>query len=158
MKFIGPTIAMIAAGLLTACTPGGDSPSALSGGPIASNIVTIDINLTLHPPTSTIFGTAGGDQPAVAMVPVGSAVRFVNSDGFAHTATLIPNATTFPLGSPFSISAQHSSGSMISAPWSSGALQAGSSSQTILVDKPGTYLWGCFFHYGAPMRGAIVAQ
>ena len=28
----------------------------------------------------------------------------------------------------------------------------------VLADKPGTYLYGCFFHYTAPMRGAIIAQ
>jgi plastocyanin len=47
---------------------------------------------------------------------------------------------------------------MVSGGFSSGAMQAGSSSQSITVDRAGTYLFGCFFHYGAPMRGAIVAQ
>jgi plastocyanin len=37
-------------------------------------------------------------------------------------------------------------------------MQAGSGSQTVAADKAGTYLYGCFYHYGAPMRGAIVAQ
>jgi plastocyanin len=85
-------------------------------------------------------------------------VQFVNSDSFAHTATAIPGASTFPASSPFSVSAQQQSGTAISSAWSSGTLQAGQASQLIQIDAPGTYLFGCFFHYGAPMRGAIVAQ
>jgi len=111
--------------------------------------MTIDVNLTLH---------RDGYLPDAITVPVGSSIRFMNSDGFAHTATLIPSATSFPSGSPFAASAQTQSGTVISQPWSSGTLQAGSASQTITVDAPGTYLFGCFFHYGAPMRGTIVAQ
>jgi plastocyanin len=37
-------------------------------------------------------------------------------------------------------------------------IQPDSASQTILADKPGTYLYGCYFHYSAPMRGAIIAR
>jgi len=118
----------------------------------------IDINLTLHAPVSTPAGESGGYAPAVTTVAVGSSIRFVNSDGFAHTATLIPGASTFPSASPFAVSAQTQSGSVVSQPWSSGALAAGTGSQSIAIDHAGTYLFGCFFHYGAPMRGTIVAQ
>jgi plastocyanin len=133
--------------LLAACTPGGTlSTGGNSGG---GGVMTIDVNLTLH---------TDGYLPDTITVPVGSSVRFFNSDGFAHTATLIPGATSFPPRSPFSASALTQSGTTLSQPWSSGTLQAGTSSQTITVDAPGTYLFGCFFHYGAPMRGTIVAQ
>jgi plastocyanin len=91
-------------------------------------------------------------------VAVGSQIRFTNSDGFAHTATLIPNATSFPSGSVFDVSALTQKGSAISGPWTSGTMPAGTSSQILTVDRAGTYLYGCFFHYGAPMRGVIVAQ
>lgn len=128
-----------------ACTPGGTSASGGGSG----SAMTIDVNLTLH---------ADGYLPDTLTVPVGTNIRFVNSDGFAHTATLIPGATVFPSGSPFNASAQTRSGSAISQPWSTGTLQAGAASQTINVDATGTYLFGCFFHYGAPMRGTIVAQ
>ncbi|HEY8296885.1 MAG TPA: plastocyanin/azurin family copper-binding protein [Candidatus Baltobacteraceae bacterium] len=140
--------------LCAACTPGaaGTPPPAGGSGSV------IDVNLTQHAPTQTAAGESGGYAPAVTTVAVGSTIRFVNSDGFAHTATLIPGATTFPSGSPFAGSAQTQSGSVISAPWSSGTMQAGSGSQNIAIDRPGTYLFGCFFHYGAPMRGTIVAQ
>jgi plastocyanin len=133
--------------LLAACTPGATAtPGASSGG---TGVTTIDVNLTQHP---------DGYSPDVTTVPVGSAIRFVNSDGFAHTATAIPGATSFPAGSPFTGSAQTQSGTAISQAWSSGTLAAGAASQTITIDRAGTYLFGCFFHYGAPMRGTIIAQ
>jgi plastocyanin len=37
-------------------------------------------------------------------------------------------------------------------------MQASQTSQTITVDAPGTYLFGCYFHYSGGMRAAIVAQ
>ncbi len=145
------SIALLA--LLGACTAGG-VPTTTGGG----GGVTIDVNLTLHAPSSTPYGQSGGYAPAVTTVAVGSQIRFMNSDGFAHTATLIPNAQTFPSGSPFGISAQQQRGTTLSGGFSSGVLQPGTSSQSITVDRSGTYLFGCFFHYGAPMRAAIVAQ
>lgn len=139
--------------LLTACTNGGQAtPAAGGGGQV------VDVNLTLDGSSQTSAGTAGGYAPAATNVAVGTTLRFVNTDGFAHTATLISGATTFPAGSPFTTAAQTQSGSTISQNWSSGTLAAGASSQTLLVDHAGTYLFGCFFHYGAPMRAVIVAQ
>jgi plastocyanin len=132
---------------LTACTPGGKTANIGNAG--GTGITTIDVNLTLH---------VDGYLPDSVTVPVGSSIRFTNSDGFAHTATVIPGATTFPSGSPFTVAAQTQSGTEISQDWSSGVLQPGSFSQIISVNAPGTYLFGCFFHYGAPMRGTIVAQ
>ncbi|HEY2476720.1 MAG TPA: plastocyanin/azurin family copper-binding protein [Candidatus Cybelea sp.] len=139
--------------LLAACTNGG-TPVA-SGG---SGGVAIDINLTLSQPSKTQWGESGGYTPAITNVAVGSEIHFTNTDSFAHTATEIPNVTQFPSGSPFKATATQQSGTNLSGGFSSGALQAGSSSQTISVDRAGTYLFGCFFHYGAPMRAAIVAQ
>jgi plastocyanin len=123
--------------LLAACTAGGIPTS--SGG---AGGVTIDINLTLSQPVQTPYGLSGGFTPAITTVPVGSQFQF----------------TQFPAGSPLGQQATHQSGSNLSGGFTSGALQAGSSSQTITADKAGTYLFGCFFHYGAPMRGAIIAQ
>jgi plastocyanin len=149
------TKACLAFLLLTACTNGGVLAPPGGGG---VQTQTVDVNLTLNPSSQTSAGTAGGYAPAVTNVAVGTLLRFTNSDGFAHTATAIPAATTFPVGSPFSASAQTQSGSSLSQGWSSGTLAAGASSQTILVDKAGTYLFGCFFHYGGPMRSVIVAH
>lgn len=148
------TLLMMA--FLCSCTPGGMS-AILSTGPQAG-VTTIDINLSAHQPSQTPAGTSGGYAPAITTVAVGSAIRFVNSDSFAHTATAIPGTGTFPAGSPFTASAQTQSGSEVSTSWSTGTLQAGAASQIITIDTPGTYLFGCFYHYGAPMRGEIVAQ
>lgn len=138
---------------LTACTNGGIATSSGASGGVA-----IDINLTLSQPTKTPYGESGGYTPPITTIAVGSQIHFTNTDSFAHTATEIPNAQQFPSGSPFNIQAIKQYGTNLSGGFSSGALQAGSSSQSLTVDRPGTYLFGCFFHYGAPMRAAIVAQ
>ncbi|HEV2260934.1 MAG TPA: plastocyanin/azurin family copper-binding protein [Candidatus Rubrimentiphilum sp.] len=138
---------------LVACTNGGIIAQTSGNAD-----QTVDVNLTLDPVARTSAGSGGGYAPVVMTVTVGTRIRFLNSDSFAHTATLIPSATSFPAGSPFTVSAQTQSGSMLSQSWSSGTLAAGASSQTLTVDRAGTYLYGCFFHYGAPMRGMIVAN
>jgi len=143
MKPSGACALLLAA--LSACTPGGMLGAQSGGGATAS----IDVNLTQH---------ADGYLPDSIDVAVGSTIRFVNSDSFAHTATLIPGAVGFPSGSPFTTSALTQSGSAVSQPWSTGSLAAGASSQTLTIDAPGTYYFGCFYHYGAPMRGTIVAH
>lgn len=138
-----------------ACTPGAASmPAGGGGGPVT---VSIDVSLTAHLATPTAFGSLGGYAPPVTTVAVGMGLRFINSDGFAHTATAI-SAAAFPTGSPFTASAQTQSGTKLSQAWSSGALAAGAASQVLTVDRAGTYLYGCFFHYGSPMRGVIVAH
>jgi plastocyanin len=148
--------------LLGGCTPGAASltPGSSGGGSGGGNLVTIDVNLTLHAPSSVPAGQAGGYAPALANLHVGDSIRLTNSDGTGinHTATLIPGAATFPSGSPFSTSAQTRSGAAITDSWSSGILSPGSSSQTIAITAAGTYIYGCFYHYGSPMRGEIVAQ
>ncbi|MBV9333708.1 MAG: hypothetical protein JO146_06850 [Candidatus Eremiobacteraeota bacterium] len=141
--------------LLTACTAGG-IPSSSGGG---GGGVTINISLSQFGPHSTPYGQSGGFSPSVTTVSVGTQLHFTNIDNFCcHTATLIPNATSFPSGSPFTQKATQPSGSTLSGGFSSGALQPNASSQTITADQPGTYLYGCYFHYGAPMRAAIVVQ
>jgi plastocyanin len=140
--------------LLAACTAGGIPTS--SGG---SSGVTININLTLSQPVQTPYGLSGGFTPAITTVPVGSQFHFTNTDSFAHTGSFLGSQfTQFPAGSPLGQSATTQKGSTLSGGFTSGALQAGTSSQTITADRAGTYLFGCFFHYGAPMRGAIIAQ
>jgi plastocyanin len=143
----------LAALVLGACTAGGIPTS--SGG---SGGITIDVSLTQFAPTPTQYGESGGYSPPVTTITVGSQIHFVNVDSFAHTATEILGATSFPSGSPFNVGALQQHGTTLSAGFSSGALQPNASSQTVTADQPGTYLFGCFFHYGAPMRAAIVAQ
>lgn len=147
-------LALALAACASACTPGAASMPTAGGGPAT---VTVDVNLTAHPATASAFGQLAGYAQPVTTVPVGSTIRFVNSDGFSHTATAIAS-NAFPSGSPFTAAAQTQSGTMLSQAWSSGVLAAGASSQSLTVDRAGTYLYGCFFHYGSPMRGVIVAQ
>ncbi|MDQ2679798.1 MAG: plastocyanin/azurin family copper-binding protein [Candidatus Eremiobacteraeota bacterium] len=139
---------------ISACTPGAIGPSGNSNGAAA---VTIDVNLTTHMAISSPLGMLQGYAPETTTVAVGTSLRFVNSDGFAHTATSIAGAT-FPASTPFTLAAFTPGGSLLSAGWSSGDLAAGAASQTFIADKPGTYLFGCAHHYGAPMRGSIVVQ
>ena len=140
--------------VLAGCTPG--APSAGTGSAAAATTM-IDVSLTSSSVASTAYGSAGGFAPAVTTVALGSSVRFVNVDSFSHTSTSIAGAT-FPSSSPFGGSALNLSGNTLSAGWSSGTLGAGTASQPLLADKAGTYLYGCFFHYGAPMRGAIIVK
>jgi plastocyanin len=140
---------LLGAALLStvACTPGSFAPASSTGGPagITGRIVTIDVDLTNDP---------DGYSPQDSMLAVGDGVRFHNSDGFSHTATSIAG-TTFPTVYPFTSAALTQKGSKLSSGFSSGNLTAGSFSQTLLVDAPGTYLFGCFYHYGSPMRAQI---
>lgn len=145
--------APVALVLLAACTAGGIPTSSGGGGGTV-----IAINLTLSVPVKTPYGESGGYKPAITNVPVGSSISFTNTDSFPHTATSILGATQFPPGHKFGNQALTQSGTTLSGGFTTGALQAGTSSQSILVDTAGTYLFGCFFHYGAPMRAAIVAQ
>jgi plastocyanin len=153
-------LAPILLALVSACTPGG---AGLGGGggtvPITGKIVTINVSLTLYSLTQTPAGPALGYSPEVTSVNVGDGIKFFNQDSFSNTATLIPNATTYPAASPFGFSATKQSGNALSRGWSSGALtQSGSTSQTIAVDQAGTFLYGCFFHYSGGMRGEIIAK
>lgn len=147
--------AMLAA--LSACTPNGIGVSGGGGGGGGSTAHVVDVNLTQNLPVGTPYGQSGGMKPPVLTVKVGDTIVFKNSDSFAHTSTFVGNGPSFPSKGP-GASALTQSGMTLSGGWTSGAMQPGSGSQVVTADKAGTYLYGCFFHYGAPMRGAIVAQ
>lgn len=141
-----------------ACTPGGAMPSN-SAGITPQHIVDVDINLAAFGLVQLPAGTARGYSPETVSVRVGDGVRFVNTDNTQHTASFVAG-TTFPSSSPLQFAATSPSGGTgISSPdWSSGSLAPGTTSQTFVVDKPGVYLYGCFYHYSGGMRGQIVAQ
>lgn len=147
---------LLVLGALAACT--NNAPSSGAGSLVpGGSVTTINISLTTSTVVSTAFGNSGGFTPAVTTVPVGTTVRFVNVDSFAHTSTSM-TAAAFPDTSPFGSGALTQGGGTLSAGWTSGSLAAGAASQPLLADKVGTYLYGCFFHYGAPMRAAIVVH
>ncbi len=143
---------------VASCTPGGVTPAGGSNQNV-SNVVTIDVSLSAFGAQQTPAGLALGFSPDVSSVPVGSGVRFVNVDNTVHTASMVVG-TTFPQASPlgFSATSPSSVNTVSSQGWSSGSLQAGQTSQVFLVDRPGVYLYGCFYHYSGMMRGEIDAQ
>jgi plastocyanin len=150
--------ALLLAVLVAGCTPG--APAAGAGGGATGGggpTTTIDVSLTSSTVTSTPYGDAGGFTPVVTTVALGSTVRFLNVDSFSHTASSL-SGTSFPASSPLGSAALNVAGNTLSGGWSSGTLGAGTASQPLLADKTGTYLYGCFFHYGSPMRGAIVVR
>jgi len=154
-----PLLSVVLAAALCGCTAGAPGSGSSGGSATTSNATTtsIAISLTASVVTSTPYGSSGGFMPAVTTVKAGTYVVFVNKDSFAHTSTSM-SATSFPAASPFGSSALTASGTTLSGGWSTGALAPNNASQKLLADKPGTYLYGCFFHYGAPMRGAIVVR
>jgi plastocyanin len=147
-------VSLLLFSVLAGCTPGA-SPAGAGNAAVATT--TIDVSLTSSTVSSTAYGSAGGYTPPVTTVALGSTVRFVNVDSFSHTATSL-SGTAFPSASPFGGAALNVAGATLSGGWSSGTLAAGTASQPLLADKAGTYLYGCFFHYGSPMRGAIVVK
>ena len=126
------------------CTFG--APSA--GSSTLAGATTIAVNLSSF---------LQGYSPDVLTVAVGTRIQFTNTDSFAHTATSI-SAAAFPAASPFDGAALTASGSALSTPWSSGNLTAGATSSVFVADRSGTYLFGCFYHYGHPMQGEIVVR
>ncbi|GAC1403695.1 MAG: hypothetical protein NVSMB64_05790 [Candidatus Velthaea sp.] len=151
MRLLGAITATV---MLAGCTFGAPGSAGVAGG---SSATTIDINLTSHPPTAIDAGVAGGYAPATITVAVGTHIRFVNSDSFAHTASAVSGAT-FPAASPLDGSALSARPGSLAAGWTTGNLTAGTASQEFIADRPGVYLYGCFYHYAAPMRGAIVVR
>jgi len=143
--------------VLAACTPGAPSAGSANAAASTTSLTTIPVSLTTSTVVATAYGSSGGFTPAVLTIPLGSTIRFANIDSFAHTSSSFDGAT-FPAGSPLGGSALNTSGDRLSTGWTSGNLAAGASSQLLLADKAGTYLYGCFYHYGAPMRGAIIVQ
>ena len=149
-------LAIAAIAAMCGCTPGGmAAPSG--GGTAGRNVTKIDVSIAAYGQASTPAGLALGFSPLVATVQVGSGVQFVNVDNTSHTASSV-SGTTFPVTSPLTFAATSASGSVLSAGWSTGTLQAGQMSPVFLADRTGTYLYGCFFHYSGTMRGVLVVQ
>jgi len=150
-------VVAMAAGI-SACTPGAaTTPSSLSRSPISGAII-VHVSLLKYGPSPSTFGTVAGYSPNPLTVSVGSIVQFVNDDNFTHTASFV-STTGFPVGNPLSSAAQTPSGTdLASAGWSSGNILGGAFSQGFTASTAGTYYYGCFYHYGSPMRGVIVVQ
>ncbi|HEY5094775.1 MAG TPA: plastocyanin/azurin family copper-binding protein [Candidatus Eremiobacteraceae bacterium] len=139
-----------------ACTPG--AVSAPAGAGISGKATIIHVSLIKYAKQSSPYGEVAGYSPNVVTIQHGSTVQFVNDDTFSHTASSV-GTSGFPSGDPFSNSALTQSGKdLADANWSSGSLQGNTASQTFSANTPGTYYFGCFYHYATPMRGVIVVQ
>jgi plastocyanin len=135
-----------------ACTPGAVSPPSIG---ISGSAVIVHVSLQKYGKKSSQYGEVAGYSPNVLTVQHGATVQFINDDTFLHTASSV-GSNGFPLNPVIN---SHQSGKDIAdANWSSGELTGGSASQTFTANTPGTYYFGCFFHYAIPMRGVIVVQ
>jgi plastocyanin len=138
------------------CTPGAVSSPA--GANLSGNAAIIHVSLLKFAPKQSPYGTVAGYSPNVLTIQHGSTVQFINDDNFSHTATSV-GTTGFPPGNPFGGGALTQSGTdLAQANWSTGSLQGSTASQTFSANTPGTYYFGCFYHYATPMRGVIVVQ
>jgi plastocyanin len=121
----------------------------------------IQVSLSLSKYTSVQKIDAGptvGVRPSLVRVHVGDRIVFVNDDTDHHTATSLLNAATFVDDPRWTDEALHQSGAIGGGFWSTGDLGPGQRSAPIVARKAGTYLFGCFFDYGAGMRGEIVVE
>lgn len=119
------------------------------------------VNLSLTRYTKITHESAGdsvGTSPAIVHVHVGDSIVFVNNDTDAHhTATGLTGATRF--SEPrWTQAVLKQFGSIGAQPWSSGDLAPGSGSAPMVASTAGTFLYGCFFHYSAGMRGEIIVE
>jgi plastocyanin len=103
-------------------------------------------------------GSTVGVRPGLIRVHVGDRVVFVNDDTDHHTATALVNAATFVDDPRWTDEALHATGAIGAGFWSTGDLAPGQKSQPLVARKAGTFLFGCFFDYGAGMRGEIIVE
>ena len=148
-------LASLFAGLVTA---------ALTA-PIAAGAATLQVELGLQKFPSVVHASAGasaGIKPPTLTAHVGDSVVFVNADADSHhTATGLATsgrAATFPSDPRWTDAALKPSGTIGAGTWSTGDLAPGARSQPMRLSRPGTFLYGCFFDYGAGMRGVIVVE
>jgi plastocyanin len=115
------------------------------------------MSLTKYTTVETIdAGKVVGVHPAVVHVHVGDRIVFANDDSDHHTATSLLGAASFVADPRWTDDALHQTGSIGPGFWSTGDLSPGARSAPLIAQKAGTYLYGCFFDYGAGLRGEIV--
>ena len=151
---IGVCLAAVA---LVACTPGAPPPPTGGSGPIPGAVI-IEVSLLKYPPIPTKDGPVAGYNNANLTIPVGTIVQFHNQDSFNHTASFV-SFTSFPNNNPLTSGAKTQSGKdLFVAGWSTGDIAPNAYSQPLLASVPGKVYYGCFYHYGSPMRGKITVQ
>jgi len=125
----------------------------------SSGPVIVSLSLSKYGTVQTIdAGKSAGVRPEVVRLHVGDSVVFVNDDTDHHTATALVGSTSFIDDPRWTDDALHATGAIGSGFWSTGDLAPGQRSAPLVAKKAGTFLYGCFFDYGAGMRGEIVVS
>jgi plastocyanin len=164
MVYSCPGFVAVAAAVILAAVPGAahaerphasDRQNAGNGG----TVVVVSLSLSKYTAVrSTDAGSTVGVKPDVVHVRVGDSVVFVNDDTDHHTATSLVAASTFVDDPRWTDDALRGTGDIGPGFWSTGDLSPGQRSAPMVARKAGTYLFGCFFDYGAGMRGEIVVE
>ena len=155
MRFLKGLLPVCLAAAAVSCTPGATSAPASS---LLSGSVVIHVSLGKYVAQSQ-YGQIGGYSINPLTIARGTVVQFVNDDNFSHTASSV-GTNGFPKSGPGAGSLTQSGTDFAQTDWSTGELQGGSASQAFTASTPGTYFYGCFFHYSSqtPMRGVIIVQ
>jgi len=134
-------------------------PRAASAADGSTNSATVSLSLTKYGTVQNIdAGSSAGVRPGILKVHVGDRVVFVNDDTDHHTATALVGAGSFIDDPRWTEAALHATGEIGPGFWSTGDLAPGQKSAPLVAKQAGTYLYGCFFDYGAGMRGEIVVE
>src|SRR5690242_19359956 len=121
--------------------------------------VVVSLSLSKYTAVRSIdAGSTVGVKPDIIRLRVGDSVVFVNDDTDHHTATSLLSAASFVDDPRWTDDALRATGEIGPGFWSTGDLSPGQRSAPLVARKPGTYLFGCFFDYGAGMRGEIVVE
>lgn len=155
MKYLIRILTVASLISISGCTAG--APPAPNGS-VQSGSVVIHLSLGKFGGQSQ-YGPIGGYSPNPLVVTRGSVIQFFNDDNFGHTASSV-GTSGFPQNGPGGGALSPSGHDLTTQNWSTGDLPGGTASQTFTASTPGTYFYGCFFHYGfqTPMRGVIIVQ
>lgn len=133
--------------------------AAAQARPNDAGATIVSLNLSKYTAVQAIDGGPSvGVRPGTVRVHVGDRVVFMNDDTDHHTATSLVAAVTFVDDPRWTDDALRLTGSIGPGFWSTGDLAPGQRSAPLVARKAGTFLFGCFFDYGAGMRGEIIVE
>jgi plastocyanin len=144
------------------------SPTPVAASPSPTPVATAQpqvVHMSFsYASTSSSYGTIAFYAPttnattaAYITAVAGSQLLFVNSDTTTHTASGL-GTSGFP-SSFTNTNGPTASGSTVDGTaWSTGALAPGTSSTPFTLGPPGTYYFGCYYHYSIPMEDVIVSK
>jgi plastocyanin len=186
VRFLLPMAGLLAAALISGCSGSASGPPALSApsapqsvaftddgfvNSISDTTAAVGIRLTGESSGKSKYGMVLGYFKGtkstishVVTLSAGQSVVFHNVDSFdPHTGSFLGDASASKAPWPKSFngsSTQSPANTDIStANFSTGSLNAGTSSLTYAANVPGFYMFGCFYHYNSfHMRDVIIVQ